>query len=113
MFSVFNYLNPYKKAVLTMQKYWWANHKQTFRHEIKGGFLWSPKLKSDGTRNYFYDTMADAELGDTVLSYANGQVSYFGIVVEEASSAKNQNNFPLLEMVGTIMAGFYQLPGTR
>ncbi|NCX55547.1 MAG: HNH endonuclease, partial [Rhodobacterales bacterium] len=38
-----------------MQKYWWVNHKQTFKHEIEGSFLWSPKLKSDGNRNYFYD----------------------------------------------------------
>ena len=37
--------------------------------------------------------MADAELGDTVLSYANGQVSYFGIVMEEASSAKKPEQF--------------------
>ena len=76
-----------------MQKYWWVNHKQTFKHEIEGGFLWSPKLKSDGNRNYFYDTMADAEVGDIVLSYANGKVAYFGIVVEEASSARKPDEF--------------------
>ena len=76
-----------------MQKYWWVNHKKTFKHEIEGGFLWSPKLKSDGNRNYFYDTMADAEVGDIVLSYANGKVAYFGIVVEEASSARKPEKF--------------------
>ena len=76
-----------------MQRYWWVNHKQTFKHEIAGGFLWSPKFKSNGDRNYFYDTMADAEVGDIVLSYANGKVSYFGVVVEEASTAQKPSDF--------------------
>ena len=76
-----------------MQRYWWVNHKQTFKHEIAGGFLWSPKFKSNGDRNYFYDTMADAEVGDIVLSYANGKVSYFGVVVEEASTAHKPSEF--------------------
>ena len=76
-----------------MQRYWWVNHKQTFKHEIAGGFLWSPKFKSNGDRNYFYDTMADAEVGDIVLSYANGKVSYFGVVVEEASTAQKPTEF--------------------
>jgi len=76
-----------------MQRYWWVNHKQTFKHEISGGFLWSPKFKSNGDRNYFYDTMADAEVGDIVLSYANGKVSYFGVVVEEASTAQKPSEF--------------------
>jgi hypothetical protein len=76
-----------------MQRYWWVNHKQTFKHEIAGGFLWSPKFKSNGDRNYFYDTMADAEVGDIVLSYANGKVSYFGVIVEEASTAQKPSEF--------------------
>ena len=76
-----------------MQRYWWVNHKQTFKHEIAGSFLWSPKFKSNGDRNYFYDTMADAEVGDIVLSYANGKVSYFGVVVEEASTAQKPSEF--------------------
>jgi len=42
-----------------MTSYWWVNHKQTFKHEIEGGYLWSPKFKSNDDRNYFYDTMAD------------------------------------------------------
>ena len=76
-----------------MPNYWWVNHKQTFKHEIEGDFLWSPKFKSNGERNYFYDTMADAEVGDIVLSYANGKISYFGIVIEEPSSAKKPDEF--------------------
>lgn len=76
-----------------LSKYWWVNHKQTFKSEIGGGFLWSPKLKSNGDRNYFYDTMMDAQVGDCVFSYADGKISYFGIVVEEASTAIKPTEF--------------------
>ena len=24
-------------------KYWWVNHKKTFKQEISGGYIWSPK----------------------------------------------------------------------
>src|SRR6056300_1782476 len=76
-----------------MTSYWWVNHKQTFKHEIEGGYLWSPKIKSNGDRNYFYDKMADAAVGDVVLSYANAKIAYFGIVVEEASTS-SVNKYP-------------------
>ena len=76
-----------------LSKYWWVNHKQTVKSEIGGGFLWSPKLKSNGDRNYFYDTMMDAQVGDCVFSYADGKISYFGIVVEEASTAIKPTEF--------------------
>ena len=36
-------------------RHWWVNHKQTFRHEFEGGFIWSPKRKRDGSRNRYYD----------------------------------------------------------
>jgi hypothetical protein len=36
-------------------RYWWVNQNQTFELEVPGGFLWSPKTKSDGAKNYFYD----------------------------------------------------------
>ena len=29
-------------------RYWWVNHKQTFRHEFEGGYLWSPKRSRVG-----------------------------------------------------------------
>ncbi len=63
-----------------MARYWWVNHKQTSREEIRGGYLWSPKLKRDGSSNLFYSNMRRAEPGDCVLSYAGGYVKYVGQV---------------------------------
>lgn len=61
-------------------RYWWVNHKQTSRHEIAGGFLWSPMRKANEARNYFYDTMRQASPGDMVISYSNAKISFFGVV---------------------------------
>src|SRR4051812_2760888 len=53
-------------------RYWWVNHKQTFRHEFHGRYIWSPKRKRNGSRNRFYDFMREVGPGDVVLSYASG-----------------------------------------
>jgi len=38
-------------------RYWWVNQNQTFRHEVEGGYLWSPKRNANGARNPFYESM--------------------------------------------------------
>lgn len=55
-------------------RYWWVNHKQTFRHEFEGRYIWSPKRKRDGSRNRFYDFLREVTPGDVVFSYADGQI---------------------------------------
>ncbi len=76
-----------------MTRYWWVNHKQTSREEIGGGYLWSPKLKRDGSSNRFYDNMRRAEPGDFVLSYAGGQISHVGQVCDFAFSRTKPDEF--------------------
>jgi putative restriction endonuclease len=34
-------------------RYWWVNQNKTFRHEIAGGYLWSPKRNANTGRNPF------------------------------------------------------------
>jgi putative restriction endonuclease len=70
-----------------MSQFWWVNHKQTVRQEIDGQYLWSPKTKSNGTSNTFYDNMRRATPGDFVLSYADQQIRYVGRVAEFAFTA--------------------------
>ena len=31
--------------------FWWVNHNQTYRQEIEGGYIWSPKANKNGARN--------------------------------------------------------------
>lgn len=59
-------------------RFWWVNHKQTFRHEFDGGYIWSPKRKRDGSRNRFYDFLREVTPRDLVFSYASGLVQGAG-----------------------------------
>ena len=76
-----------------MHGYWWVNHKQTWRQEIEGQYLWSPKTKRNGGRNEFYINMRRASPGDFVLSYADQQISRVGRVAEFAFSAPKPEEF--------------------
>jgi putative restriction endonuclease len=59
-------------------RYWWVNQKQTYRQEISGGYLWSPKRRADDTRNRFYDNMKEVAPGDVVFSYWAGAIRAYG-----------------------------------
>lgn len=61
-------------------RYWWVNQKQTYRHEIGGGYLWSPKRRSDGGRNQFYENMKIVAPGDLVFSYWEGALRAYGTI---------------------------------
>src|SRR5690349_18433251 len=73
-------------------RYWWVNQNQTYRHEIAGGYLWSPKRKKGG-RNPFYEFMREVAPGDLVLSFANTFISAFGIARSYAYEAPKPQEF--------------------
>ena len=52
-------------------RYWWVNQNQTFRQEIKGGYLWSPKRNKNDRRNPFYEFMREGARGDIVFSFCD------------------------------------------
>jgi putative restriction endonuclease len=74
-------------------RYWWVNQNQTYRHEIPGGYLWSPKRKANGNRNPFYDFMREVAPGDVVFSFADAQVKAIGIVVSNAYESPKPMEF--------------------
>ncbi|WP_406626151.1 HNH endonuclease [Acidovorax sp. SDU_ACID1] len=59
--------------------YWWVNHKQTYKHEVLGGYIWSPKTKANGQANESYLTLTRVQPGDVVISYADGQIKALGV----------------------------------
>lgn len=61
-------------------RYWWVNQNQTFRQEIEGGYLWSPKRNKNGHRNPFYEFMREVAPGDIVLSFSDTRIAALGIV---------------------------------
>ena len=61
-------------------RYWWVNQNQTFRQEIEGGYLWSPKRNKNGQRNPFYEFMREVAPGDIVFSFFDTRIAALGIV---------------------------------
>lgn len=59
--------------------YWWVNQKQTYRHEIGEGYMWSPKYQQDGNKHFSYEYMKHIQPGDIIFSYANTTVIAIGI----------------------------------
>ena len=60
-------------------RYWWVNQNQTYRHELAGGYLWSPKRNANGARNPFYETMREVAPGDLILSFVDTRLVAIGI----------------------------------
>ena len=73
-------------------RYWWVNQNQTYRQEIAGGYLWSPKRKKGG-RNPFYEFMREVAPGDLVFSFAHTRIGSFGIARSYAYEAPKPVEF--------------------
>ncbi|MGH8128327.1 MAG: HNH endonuclease [Gammaproteobacteria bacterium] len=74
-------------------RYWWVNQNQTWRHEIGGGYLWSPKRKKNGARNPFYDFMREVAPGDVIFSFAETRIKAIGIANSHAYEAPKPIEF--------------------
>lgn len=74
-------------------RYWWVNHKQTFRHEFSGNYVWSPKTKRGGGLNPFYETMREVAPGDVIFSYAGGMIQGFGIAQTHCYTSPRPDEF--------------------
>ena len=77
----------------SVPSYWWVNHKQTYRQEMDGGYIWSPKANANGARNVSYDNLSRCQRGDGVFSYANGRISQIGLVETAAVTAPKPPEF--------------------
>jgi len=74
-------------------RFWWVNQNQTFRQEVDGGYLWSPKLRSDGRRHPYYEFMREVAPGDLILSFADTCLRAFGVATSHAYEAPKPLEF--------------------
>jgi hypothetical protein len=72
---------------------WWVNHKQTFRQETGGNYIWSPTVNKNGNRNAFYDNMVRVRVGDLVISYANTAIRALGVAIGTAALVPRPEEF--------------------
>lgn len=61
-------------------RYWWVNQNQTYRAEVRGSFMWSPKQNANGARNQFYENMREVSPGDIVFSFCDTRIKAIGVV---------------------------------
>ena len=73
--------------VFQKPKYWWVNHRQTYRQELEGEYLWSPKKNQNGAKNVSYDNMIHVMPGDVVLSFADAAIRAVGVALGRAREA--------------------------
>jgi hypothetical protein len=71
----------------TDMRYWWVNQNQTYRAEIRGNFMWSPKANANGVRNPFYDNMRRVAPGDIVFSFVDTRIKALGVITGLAQTA--------------------------
>lgn len=68
-------------------RYWWVNQNQTYRSEIPGGFLWSPKTRADGAKNQFYENMRQVSPGDVIFSFCDTRIKAIGLAIGRAETS--------------------------
>ena len=59
-------------------RYWWVNQNQTYRAEVRGSFMWSPKRNANGARNQFYENMRSVAPGDVIFSFCDTRIKAIG-----------------------------------
>jgi putative restriction endonuclease len=74
-------------------RYWWVNQNQTYRHEVPGGYLWSPKRKANQAQNPFYDFMREVTPGDVIFSFSNTTIRAIGVAASYAYEAPKPLEF--------------------
>lgn len=67
-------------------RYWWVNQNRTYKDEINGGYMWSPKRKKDGSKNHFYENMIRVKPGDLLFSFYKSHIPYVGIITSQGYS---------------------------
>ncbi|EQD56083.1 hypothetical protein B1B_09082 [mine drainage metagenome] len=72
-------------------RYWWVNQNQTYRQEVPGGYLWSPRHNANGARNPFYESMREIAPGDVIFSFVDTRIHAIGM----AQSYCRENPKPL------------------
>jgi len=90
VFALFDFAQP---RYLWRMHYWWVNQNQTYKQEIAGGYLWSPKTKANGARNPYYDFMRGVAPGDVVFSFAETRIGAIGRVGSHAYEAPKPAEF--------------------
>src|SRR5713226_3684027 len=73
--------------------FWWVNHRQTFREEIRGGYIWAPTENRDSSRNQTYINLTRVRVNDIIFSHAVGEINAVGVVEREYVESERPKAF--------------------
>jgi hypothetical protein len=76
-------------------RYWWVNQNQTYRAEVRGSFMWSPKQNANGARNKFYENMREVSPGDVVFSFCDTRIKTIGVVTGRSQTGPKPDFGPV------------------
>ncbi|HAC16790.1 MAG TPA: HNH endonuclease [Bacteroidetes bacterium] len=80
--------------------YWWVNQNQTYKLEVDGGYMWSPKVNKNGGMNPYYDNMTKVKIGDILFSFSDTRIAALGVITSEGYSASKPSDFDAIENWG-------------
>jgi hypothetical protein len=73
--------------------YWWVNQNQTFAQEFNGGYLWSPKRKSNNAINPYYEFMREVAPGDVIFCYEGTRIRALGVAQSQCYEVPKPEEF--------------------
>lgn len=74
-------------------RYWWVNQNKTYKAEVGGGYMWSPKVNKNGAYNQYYQNMIETKVGDIVFSFCDTFIKSIGVITAKAVSADKPLEF--------------------
>jgi len=64
--------------------HWWVNQNGTYKFEVPGNYMWSPKTKKNGNKNQFYLNMQEVLPGDVIFSFCDTYIKAIGVAKKKA-----------------------------
>jgi putative restriction endonuclease len=74
-------------------RHWWVNQNQTYKAEVGGGYVWSPKRNKNGARNQFYENMREVSPGDLIFSFRGRRIGAIGVATSNCYEAPKPDEF--------------------
>jgi predicted restriction endonuclease len=77
----------------SLRRYWWVSQNRTYREELLGNFMWSPRRNSNNTVNPNYEFMRELLPGDIVFNFADSAIKAVSVVRRAAVPCPKPSTF--------------------
>lgn len=67
--------------------YWWVTQNKTSEEEIRGGYMWAPKVQQNGRTLAAYTFVSEVKKNDVIFSYVHSKIVAIGVALSDGYSA--------------------------